>query len=458
MAKTLEKAGKKTHVAEVVHHGEQITLPEKMSIPDAIKTLQRREAYLQEEVQVSETFPVFPHDGAFALSQVMRERYGWQEGKPIHSFFGTTKPTIMKVPTGPGVTADVPWGRFSLPNIDGWIQCGADRDSKGRWIFQLHALCRRKHEDDIRLLFEAVRKYLKDGSIYQGQAIKIRFKDSEGDYLPLPEPEFIDTRKTNVNGLIFADKLMAQINASLFVPISRIADFAANNIKIKRGVLLGGKYGTGKTLAASVAAALAVQERVTFVYCQRADELADALDFAKQYQTPGAVVFCEDIDRETDGERSVEMDDILNILDGVDTKHDRIITVVTTNHLENINQAMVRPGRLDDTIDITPPDAKAAEKLVRLYGGKAIDEKEDLNEVGAALNGQIPAVIEEVVKRAKLFQLALLPRGSIVKGIGAEALLQSAESMTKQIELLRDKPKAQVVTIDHLVAKAVRGA
>ena len=37
------------------------------------------------------------------------------------------------------------------------------------------------------------------------------------------------------------------------------------------------------------------------------------------------MIFCEDIDRAITGERSVEMDDILNILDGIDTKGNNLI-------------------------------------------------------------------------------------------------------------------------------------
>ena len=159
---------------------------------------------------------------------------------------------------------------------------------------------------------------------------------------------------------------------------------------MKRGVLLGGKYGTGKTLAATVAARLAQDNGITYVYTPRADELGDAIAFAKQYQSPACVVFCEDIDRQVTGQRTVAMDDILNILDGVDTKTDNIITVLTTNHLDNVNQAMLRPGRLDAIINVETPDAYTAERLVRHYGGEAINAAEDLTEVGAGTGRSDP--------------------------------------------------------------------
>jgi transitional endoplasmic reticulum ATPase len=169
-------------------------------------------------------------------------------------------------------------------------------------------------------------------------------------------------------------------------------------------------------------------------------------------------VFSEDIDRSVTGDRTVEIDDILNILDGIDTKHENIITVLTTNRLDNVNQAMLRPGRLDAIINVETPDAPTAERLVRYYGGTSIPEKEDLTAVGEALAGQIPAVIEEAVKRAKLFQLALLPEGAAVEDISAEALRQSAATMTKQIELLAEPQEHKLPTLDAVMRETVHTA
>jgi transitional endoplasmic reticulum ATPase len=206
------------------------------------------------------------------------------------------------------------------------------------------------------------------------------------------------------------------------------------------------------------AARVAEDSGITYIYSPRASELGDAIAFAKQYQSPACVVFCEDIDRTVTGDRTVAIDDILNILDGIDTKNENIITVLTTNHLENVNQAMLRPGRLDAIINVETPDAKTAERLVRYYGGLAINPKEDLTEVGLALAGQIPAVIEEAVKRAKLFQLSLLEEGAAVEDISAEALRQSAATMTKQIELLAEPKVRDVPTLDQAFHQTMRRA
>lgn len=456
MGKSLEKAAPVTDVAEIVHHGEKLILPEGLTIKSAIDLLYRRAEYLEARVEIAEKFDVFPFDGAYALSQVIIERYGWAQGKSIISMFGEQKPQIFKIPSGVNTKVDVPWGMFELPNIDGTLTTGATRSSNGRMIFTLSAEVKRKDEETLRDLFDNLRDYLKKNSLYRGKAIKIRFRDDDGDLIDLPEPEFVDVSHVSVDSLLLNDDLFNSINANLFTPITRVNDCIANGIKVKRGILLGGSYGVGKTLAATVAARLAQDHGITYVYTPRASELADAIAFAKQYQSPACVVFCEDIDRQVAGARTVQIDDILNILDGIDTKSENIITVLTTNRLDNVNQAMLRPGRLDAIIDILPPDAKTASRLVRYYGGDAIKDGEDLAAVGETLAGQIPAVIEEVVKRAKLFQLTLIDEGETVTDISAEALHQAGVTMTTQIELLSEKVIEEPSDLDKAMSNIIK--
>lgn len=455
MSQTLEKA-QEISVAQIVRHGEQVTLPEGMTLEQAIDLLERRKEYEQEVTELNASFDVLPFDGAHALNEVLRAKYGWAQATATPGFFGSRPPKMLTIEIAPNVFREVPWGRFNLPNVKGHIECDVSFKN-GRYTFAIEAQILRRDEAAVRSLFDAVRDYLKTGSIYKGKAIKIRFRDDDGDHLRMPQPSFIDTTKIDPNSLIYAKDVQAAVETNLFTPISRVQDCIDNGIAVKRGVLLGGTYGTGKTMAATVASRLAVDAGVTYVYIPRADELADAIEFAKQYQSPACVIFCEDVDRVTAGERSVEMDDILNILDGIDTKGANIITVLTTNDLESINPAMLRPGRLDAVIDVTPPDAAAVEKLLRLYGSTAIAPETDLSTAAELLAGNIPAVIAEVVKRAKLSQLRLQPAGEQVAQISEAAFIEAATTMRAQVELIkaRSAKKEAAPTIDGLIADKI---
>lgn len=456
MSQTLEKA-QKVSVAEIVRHGEKLILPAGMTLEMGIDLLERRKEYENEKTNLSAKFDVLPFDGAHALMQVLSSKYGWAQAIPTPGFFGSEPPQMISVEVAPKKFVEVPWGRFSLPNVKGYIETSVQMKN-GRFSFSISATILRRDEEAVRSLFDAVRDYLKTGSIYKGKAIKIRFRDDHGNMLRMPEPEFLDTDKIDVNGLIYAKPVMDAVETNLFTPIRRVHDCLSNDISVKRGVLLGGTFGTGKTLAATVASRLAVDAGVTYVYIPRADELADAIEFGKQYQSPACVIFCEDVDRVTAGERSVEMDDILNILDGIDTKGANIITVLTTNDLNSINPAMLRPGRLDAVIDVTPPDAEAAQKLVRLYGGDLVRPETDLAKAGELLAGHIPATIAEVVKRAKLAQMRLQPVGTPVEHLSEEALIEASATMKAQTDLLyaRANAKKDVPTIDSVLAAAVK--
>lgn len=457
MTQELQDVGPTTHVAEVVQHGDKMMIPDGMDIDDAIALLARRKEYMEKAVVLSETFDAFPWDGAHALNAVLARRYGWVEQRATPGFFGDNPPQLVTIEVGPGRKAVVPWGGIALPNIKGGITTGvAEKD--GRMVFRLTAKIRRIDEALIRTLFDEVAMELKVNSIYRGQVVRIRFKDDAGATIPLPEPKFIDPYDANESMLIYSDVVQAAVETNLFTPISRVKDCIANGISIKRGVLLGGTYGTGKTLAAKVAARLAAEAGITFVYVPRADELAQALAFAHAYQSPACVVFCEDIDRVMDGERDVEMDDILNIIDGLDTKTANILVVLTTNALDKINPAMLRPGRLDAVIEVTPPDAKAAEKLLRMYGDGLIADDVPLHNAGMKLAGTIPAVIAEVVKRAKLAELKRIPEGAKLQSLSEASLIEAAETMRRQLKLLENKPEAVVSDIETAMVTTIRKA
>jgi len=454
--KTLSDTPKRVNVTDIVRHGEKLTLPVGMGYDDAIELINRRKEYEDEVTEFSESYDVMPWDGAHALAEVLIAKFGWAPATSTPGFFGDSPPKLINVETAPGVFARVPWGRFSLPNIEGFVETGVSRKG-ARLTFSLRATIKRLDEETVRSLFEEVRNYLKTGSIYQGKAIKMRFRDDDGNPLKMPEPKFMDTSSTDPDSLIYAADVQAAVETNLFTPIQRVHDCIANGIAVKRGVLLGGPFGTGKTMAATVAARLAVDAGVTYVYIPRADELPDAIEFAKQYQSPACVIFCEDIDRVTAGERSVQMDDILNLLDGIDTKNSHIIVVLTTNDLRSINPAMLRPGRLDAIIDVTPPDGPAIEKLLRLYGGESIDGDTDLTEAGKVLDGNIPAVVAEVIKRAKLAQLRHQDPGEKVTKLSEAAIVEAARTMQAQVQLLREQsqPKTPPITLDAVISNIV---
>jgi transitional endoplasmic reticulum ATPase len=92
MAKTIDQAGEKSHVAEIVYHGEKMILPEGMSLTAARELLLRREKFLEEKVQMQEMFDVFPWDGANAIDSVLTTKFGWSAATATPGMFGPQPP------------------------------------------------------------------------------------------------------------------------------------------------------------------------------------------------------------------------------------------------------------------------------------------------------------------------------------------------------------------------------
>lgn len=451
-------AAKEVHVADVIRHGDKLIVPEKMKLAQAIELLHRRMKFEEEKVELNETFDCFPWDGAHALDAVLVATFGWSpaETRPGGFFTPPQPPQLISVEVAPGEVKSIPWGLFSLPTVDGLVECSVSRKD-GMVRFALNATVRRKDESTIKKLFDDVRSFIAENSIYRGKAIKLRFRDDSGDVLPMPEPKFINTTFIDPSELIYSRDIENSIRTNLFTPIERVDDCIRNGIPVKRGIMLAGAYGTGKTLGARIAAKLAVDNGLTYVSVLRADEFQDAINFARLYGKPACVLFCEDIDRALNGERTVKIDDILNTLDGVDSKNMNLITVLTSNHIENVNAAMLRPGRLDAIIEVTAPDAEAVDRLIRRVAGDSLSADTDISEACAMLEGNVPAVLTEVVKRAKLSQLTRQAPGTLVTHLTGEALKDAAFTMTRQNELLRkaSEPKPGRPDLDAAFREAV---
>jgi transitional endoplasmic reticulum ATPase len=431
-------AKKKVHVVEVVRHGKQFVIPDGINLREAIGVLEQKEQQEEEFIDIRETIDAFVWDGALALSKAMAKMYGWAKPEATKGFFGSAPPQMISVEISAEETLLVPWGNFSLPGVEGTISTGmATKD--GRAVFAVRAEVKGKYEKAMRELIHETKEIAKRESIYRGKAIKIRFNDEHGSRISMPMPSFINIKSVKEDEIVFSNDVEAAIATNLYTPVEHSPACRELGIPLKRGVMLSGPYGTGKTLVAYSTASKCVRHNWTFLYVEKADELSDMIKFAHQYAP--AVVFCEDIDKVVGGERDMELDEILNIIDGIESKNAEIMVVLTTNNIEKIHQAMLRPGRLDAVINVLPPDSEAVERLIRLYGRGYIMDNEDLSKIGEVLDGKIPALIRECVERSKLSALKL-HNGLDADGkitIKEEDLLDAAHCMVSQIKLLEEK-------------------
>lgn len=440
---------------EIVRTGEKIMLPEGMSYDEGCTWLQRQKAEEEQVTKYNYVVDAFPLEGAYALRAVLDAKYGHVKasGGPPSMFEPITYPTLVGIETGVGKTEQVPWGGFQVPGIAGAMYTGiALKD--GRLQFRLFGETLNKHKQQIADIVDAVRERVRTASIYRGQAIRVSFEEEEDQLNPEDCPKFIDVSKVDPSQLIFSADIERIVKTTLFTPIEHTAECRQYGVPLKRGVLLEGPFGVGKSLTAAVVAKKCVENGWTFITLADASQLAQAIEFARQYQP--AVIFAEDIDRVVKGERTADMDQILNVIDGVGSKALEVFVVLTTNDVASINRAMLRPGRLDAVVTVEAPDAEAAQRLIRLYGRGLLDEGEDLAQVGKMLDGRIPAVIREVVERSKLAAISRLGVGEPLR-LKSVDLEIASDTMIRHLELLREIAPDTRSNMEKAAAVLVQG-
>lgn len=379
-----------------------------------------------------------PLDAMWAAYRALSELHGFVHVGDFQSFFGPTPPTMITIEVDFGVTQQMPWGPievsgFSAPLVPSLTLV------EGHPTLMFSAKIRNNERATADSLMKKAISLLQTSSIYRGKAIDVDFEvvnPNDFRFDPHKAPKFWDTSGTKLDELILSKKVEKLIKTNIWTPIRKTAEARKHKIPLRRTTLLAGSYGVGKTLGARATAKIAQDNGWTFLYLRKLEQLKQALYFAKKYQP--CVIFAEDINRITSGKRDEEMDALFNTVDGVDRKDDEVMLVFTTNDIEEIHPGMIRPGRIDTVIMVTPPDAEAAERLIRLYGRGLIEESADLKEVARKLAGQIPAIIREAVERSKLAAIQDNDGGQLV--VSAEHLDIAADQMLEHAKFL-DEPE-----------------
>lgn len=374
----------------VVREGARLVLPAEASIPEMIRALQTQYESEEQVISLSYEMPASPWDVGVALERALQENTG------LAQQMGDAR--YLECDTGVGESRRIPWGSFKLATMGGGvITPDVAMRADGVMATVIHARVKRKYESRLNAVMESVRHYATTDSIHRGKSFCVEFRDRDGDLMPLPKITFY---KPTRDVPMFRRSLTDAIDRNILAPMRAWRDLVAAGESLKRGVLLAGRYGTGKTLLASHISRTAEIAGWTFIYLRESGDLPLAMRLATRYEP--CVIFAEDVDRVAGGEaRTDEVNTILNQLDGIDSKSSRIMVVLTSNHPERLNPAMRRPGRIDVALEVLPPDAATAAGLVRYYGGDSVLPGDDMADAGKALAGQIPARIREAVQRAR---------------------------------------------------------
>ena len=190
--------------------------------------------------------------------------------------------------------------------------------------------------------------------------------------------------------------------------------FQALGARVPKGVLLHGPPGTGKTLLAKAVA----HESGAQFFSQSAASFVEMFAglgaarirrlFREARKHAPAIIFIDELDavggrRGSDfsGEREQTLNQLLVEMDGFNTSGD-LVVMAASNLLEKLDPALLRPGRFDRQVFVSPPDVSGRERILEVHTRDKPVRDVDLADVAAQTSGLTGADLANLCNEAAI--------------------------------------------------------
>jgi transitional endoplasmic reticulum ATPase len=227
-----------------------------------------------------------------------------------------------------------------------------------------------------------------------------------------------NVRWEDIGGL---DDAQMRLKEGIELPLKNPAAFRRLGIRPAKGFLLYGPPGTGKTLLAQ---AVAREAQANFIAIKASDLLSKwygeseqqiARMFHRARQVAPTILFLDEIDSLAPartggaGGGSQVTDRVVNTLlaemDGLEEMQS-VVVIGATNRPTFMDPALLRPGRFDELVYVTVPDAGGRRRILSIHTAKMpLASDVDLDDIAARTDRFTGADLEDVVRRAGLFAL-----------------------------------------------------
>ena len=260
--------------------------------------------------------------------------------------------------------------------------------------------------------------------IFLGQLLTRRYMNKEGGNSLMFSMGKSNARVyiKSTTGILFKDvagedeakEILQEIVTYLHDP-KRSTDIGAS---MPKGILLVGPPGTGKTMLAKAVAgesnvpffSISGSEFVEMFVGMGASKVRDLFRQAKE-KAP-CIVFIDEIDaiggkRNSSNlggndEREQTLNQLLTEMDGFESNNG-VIILAATNRPENLDPALLRPGRFDRRVPVELPDLKGREAILRVHAAKVKTEPDvDYTAIARMASGASGAELANIVNEAAL--------------------------------------------------------
>jgi cell division protease FtsH len=186
--------------------------------------------------------------------------------------------------------------------------------------------------------------------------------------------------------------------------------------RVPKGILFHGPPGTGKTLAAKAVA----NESGARFYAQSASAFVEMFAglgaarirklFDDARKNAPSIVFIDELDavgqarsgHSFNREQDQTLNQLLVELDGFGPR-DQVVVMGASNRLQDLDQALLRPGRFDRQILIQPPDLKGRIEILQVHSrGKPLAADVELSGVARQTSGLTGADLANICNEAAI--------------------------------------------------------